>query len=206
MRYLKMLAIAAVAAMALTAFVGAGSASATVLCKTAIKEGCAESGWAYPVGTVVDLSLTGTTVTETTGGILADTCLQGTLKGETTNAGSSSETVDWNVSEMWSRECSRITTPLANGSLEVEWIPGTNNGTLIGRNTEVTKNTIFGTCNYGTVAGGNYYGTVNGGNPATVSTEAVFPKLAGNATCPADVRWTGSYAIPSPEPLYIAKN
>lgn len=206
MKYLKMLGLAVVAAMALMAFLGAGSASATVLCKTPLTSGCAESGWAYPVGTEVDLSLTGSTVTEATGGTVVDTCQEGTLGGETTNIGGSSETVDWNVSSMWSNSCTRPTFPLVNGSLEVHWISGTDNGTLVGRNTEVTKSTIFGTCTYGTAPTGTHFGTIVGGNPATVSVSSVFPLLKGAAACPQDVRWTGSYTITSPQPLYIATN
>ena len=47
MKYVKMLGLAAVAAMALMAFLGASSASATVLCKTHITSGCAAAGWDY---------------------------------------------------------------------------------------------------------------------------------------------------------------
>ena len=205
MKHLKILGLAAVAGMALVAFLGAGSASATVLCKTAVTEGCHAGGWAYPAGTEIDMSLEGTTSTSTTGGTLLDTCTEGTLRGETTNTGSSSETVDWNLSEMWSKNCTKTTDSIVNGALEVHWISGTDNGTLTVNGTQVTKNLgILGSCTYGPGAGGTELGTLIGGSPATVRVEAVLPKLAGGATCPPDVVWTGAYAVTSPEPLYIA--
>src|SRR3954447_8110709 len=56
MRTIKMLGLAAVMALAATAFLGAGSASATVLCGAAPSGGgCPEEG-AYPEGTTLEAS------------------------------------------------------------------------------------------------------------------------------------------------------
>ncbi len=206
MKYVKMLGLAVVAALALTAFFGAGSAAATVLCKTAMTEGCAASGWDYPVGTEIDMSLEGSTFTRATNGTLLDTCTEGTLRGLTTNTGSSSQTVDWNLTHMQSSSCSATTDSLVNGSLEVHWIPGTDNGTVTVTGTQVTKGLVFGTCVYGPGASGADLGTLTGGSPATLDVEAVLPKISGGVACPPDVVWVGAYIVTSPKPLYISNS
>lgn len=50
---MKIAGLAALAAMALMAFAGKGTASATVLCKTALKENCASVKWDYNLGTMI---------------------------------------------------------------------------------------------------------------------------------------------------------
>lgn len=54
MKHLNMLGLVAIATVALTTFLGSGSASATVLCKTELTQGCAANGWDYPVATVIE--------------------------------------------------------------------------------------------------------------------------------------------------------
>lgn len=204
MKYLKALGLAAVAAMVLTALIGAGSASATVLCKTALKEGCAASGWDYPTGTEIDISLVGTTSTSATGGELLDTCTEGTNKGSTTNTGGPSETVDWNLAEFWSKNCTVTTDTVNNGSLEVHWISGGTNGTVTVKGTQATK-ILFGvSCLYGPPSGGTTLGTLEGGSEPKLNVEAVLPKLTGSFICAPDVVWKGSYAVTSPQPLYVS--
>jgi hypothetical protein len=225
MKYLKMLGLAAVSAMALMAFLGAGTASATVLCKTAMTEGCAAAGWAYPAGTVIDSSLEGPAVLETTEGVEIDTCTEGTVKGATSNAGSSTETVSGNIEETedaggvktfpgltWGN-CTQTTDTLRSGSLEVHWIAGTDNGTVTGKNSRVTVNTFGVSCIFGTAGTGTHIGTLTATpknakgeteKQATLDIEAIVPKIEGGFLCPADARWTGSYRVTSPEPLHIS--
>src|SRR5215470_1129708 len=96
MKYVKMLGLAAVAAMGLMAFLGASTASATVACKTQLTANCHSSGWAYPAGTLWDASLEpgSTAILEaTSGGTLEDTCTESTVAGKQENTGSSSETI-----------------------------------------------------------------------------------------------------------------
>lgn len=75
MKYLKMLGLAAVAAAALMAFVGAGTASAKegVLCSTTSNP--CNSKWA--AGTVIDFSLKGSAVwTNAENGETLETCTE----------------------------------------------------------------------------------------------------------------------------------
>ena len=214
MKYVKMLGLAAVAAMVLMAFLGASSASATVLCKTPnTTTDCKESAWHYPTNTVIDSSLEETASLETTGGTVLDTCKGGTVKGKTTNTGSSTETVDGFIEQLTWSECTKTTNSLHNanpategtfGTLEIHWISNTDNGTVTGKNTRVTINTIFGSCTYGTEAGGNHIGTLTAGSMGTLHIEATIPLISGGGLCPPSGRWTGSYTITEPEPIYIA--
>ncbi|MGN6275323.1 MAG: hypothetical protein ACTHNP_05235 [Solirubrobacterales bacterium] len=205
MKYLKTLGLAALAAMALTASIGASSASATVLCKTALKEGCAASGWDYPAGTEIDISLVNTTSTSATSGELLDTCTEGTSKGSTANTGSSSETIAWSLSVFTSSTCTHTTDTIANGSLEVHWISGGTEGTVTVKGTQATKVILGGTsCTYGAGAEGVDLGKLTGGSPATLHVETALPKLAGSFICPGDVVWKGSYVVTSPQPLYVS--
>src|SRR5690242_744555 len=87
MKHLAKLGLAAVAAAALMAFLGAGTASATVLCKNNLNtETCSEK---YPVGTVGVASLTGSGVMETLSGTVVNTCTSSTAKETLQNEGSS---------------------------------------------------------------------------------------------------------------------
>src|SRR6187431_3678616 len=141
MRYLKMLGLAAVAAMALTAFFGAGSASATVLCKTTLTTGCA-GAWDHPSGTEVHAVLDAGEHATLIGFWANVTCRTSTVRGETTSTGSSSTTVTGHIDELTFGECDCGGTPgtahvttIANGTVEVHSISGSHNSTMTGAGT-----------------------------------------------------------------------
>ncbi len=207
MKYLKTLGLAAVAVVALMASVGASSASATVLCSTNVVLGCGGTAWAYPPNTIIELSqkTETTAILETTGGVILDTCTGSKGSGKVSNAGGASETVSGPIESLVWGTCSRTTHTLKIGSLEVHNISGTTNGTVTATGgTEVTINTIFGSCVFGSGAALDI-GKVTGGNPATVNTEkAVVPKISGNPACPAHGVLNAEYVITSPKPAFIS--
>jgi hypothetical protein len=191
MKYIKMLGLAAVAAMGLMAF--AGSASATELYNGATT---------LKAGTVLDFSLksgSSALLTETGGGTL-DTCTGGTVKGKITNAGSSTTTVTGeNTSITWSG-CTFPTTTVTLGKLEAHQVAATTNATLTAdAEIGVTINTVFfGSCVYGVKAGTDL-GLVTAGNPATFTANAVAIKLSGSAfACPETSKWQASYTSTEP--------
>jgi len=204
MKYIKMLSLAALAAMALMAVVGATTASATVLCKNSSNTTtCSED---YASGTAIEGTITsGTTaVLETSGGTVLDTCTESTVKGNTETTGGSSATVKGDIKTLTWGSCTRTTNTLAVGSLEIHHTAGSDNGTLTATGTtEVTIDTIFGSCVYGTGTGLNL-GTVVGGNPATLSINVGVPKISGNFACPATGIWTANYTVTSPKPLFVS--
>jgi hypothetical protein len=193
MKYLKILGLTAVAAMAMMAF--AGSASATAL------KGA--GGAALGAGTVIESSLTKPAVLETTGGEKLNECTGSTLAGKTSNAGSATETVRGTISTLSWSGCEKTTTTLKTGELEIHWISGTTNGTVTGKNSEVTINGIFGSsCVYGTGAGTDL-GVLNGGTPATIEINTIVPRISGGFLCPAEARWTAAYKVTNPGTLNV---
>jgi len=201
MKYVKMLGLAAVAAMALMAFVGAGTASATVLCETS--EHPTNCTKPYPKGTTIDATLEESAILETLGGTVLDTCTGSTVKGKTANAGGENEPVTGNIESLTWENCSRPTTTIVNGSLQIEWIPVSNNGVVSGKESQVTIATIFGSCTYG-LGAGTTLGTLIGGAEATIKIDAVVAKIAGNISCPAEARWTAAYKVTEPKPLWVS--
>lgn len=194
MKHVKILGLAAVAAMALMAFV-ASSASATVLTSPA--------GTKLPAGTVIEATLNGSAVLEETTGPTLDTCTASTVSGKTsaesgTPLTGNIETLDWGTE----LSCTAPTHTLVNGSLSVEATSG-GNGTLSGSGSKVTVG-IFGlSCIYGTGTG-TALGTVTGGNPATVTINAVINLIEGGIGCPKTTRWTATYTVTKPNPLFIS--
>lgn len=204
MKHFKVIGLAAVAAMALTAFLGAGSASATVLCKTQMTEGCAAAGWDYPIGTVIDASLEAETTLrlKNTSGTTLVTCTASTVKGETTNTGSATETVDGNASVLTFEGCDNPIHLVTPGSFEVHSIVGTDNGTVTANGVTVIL-TIFGvSCVYTT--DGTHAGVATGGSMGTVDFNTVLKKEVGGFLCPETIIWNGAYTVTSPEPLYVS--
>lgn len=193
----KMLGLAAVAAVAVTAFVGGGTASATVICKTNPGSSECPAGWDYPAGTEGLASIQGTATLETVGNppTVLDTCSGGTVKGTSQNTGGASETVKSILTALTWEGCSKTTETLAPGTGELHWIPGTNNGTVTTAGFEVTVNTIFGSCVYGAGAVGMDMGTVEGGT-GSLAINAIIPRLTG--PCPAESRFTATYVATKP--------
>jgi len=214
MKYVKMLGLAAVAAMALMAFLGAGTASATVLCKEAGKTtGCTND---FVKGQRIEATTTvGTTaILETTGGVVLDKCTGSKITGEIEVTGGAETTVSGPIDPLnketgksgleWG-ECSRTTHTLKVGKLEVHHITNTDNGTLTATGgIEVTINTIFGSCVFGTGEALDV-GKLTGGNPATINTEkTVVPKISGNAACPTHGVWNAQFTLTEPGSAWVS--
>jgi hypothetical protein len=195
MKYVKMLGLAAVAAMALMAFVGAGSASATVLCKTTTTP-C--GGGHISLGETITAHSTHVEL-RSTGGAFQSTCKKSTVSGPTTTTGSSTTTVKGSVAATaltWG-ECSEPVETLEGGNLEIHHITGTHNGTLTASGFKV-KVTIAGVgCKYSAGAGTDL-GTVTGGASPTLHINAIVNEVEPSFFCPDDAVWTGNYVSTTP--------
>lgn len=192
---------AAIAAMLLMALIGAGAASATVLCNESATTGCTS----YGKGAVLDSYLSETSTLSTTGGETLNTCASGTIEGKTSTAGSATETVKESIEELTWGSCTHTTDTITKGELEIHWISGTDNGTVTGRNISFTVNTSFGTCTYGTGESLDL-GTLTGGEVGAIDISAILVKTAGGFLCPSDAKWVANYSIASPRPLYIGES
>jgi hypothetical protein len=195
----KRLGLAALAAMALMAFLGASSAAATELFA---------KGETLEAGTTIHGTLTaGTSTLSTTDGkTLVDTCTGSTIDGTTSNA--EGEFVNISIGSLTWSGCSVTTDTLTNGSLSISWTEGLN-GTLTGAGSVVTANFAGVSCRYGT-GSGTHLGTVTGtmGNEGETGglmdvNAVINEQEPKHFICPDTTRWQASYGVINPAPFYV---
>lgn len=204
MKSLTMLGFVATAALALTALLGVGPASATVLCEEN-QIPCPE-GKIYPAGSTVSAGLEAETPTtfSATDGTLLDTCTGSTLAGPTANEGGAGKAITGALAKLAFTECSVATAVLELGSFSIQYkaIENKTAAILSFAGTRITIS-AFGlvSCTYGAGAG-TTIGTMTGGEPGKIGVAAVLNKVAGGFLCPATVKWAGSYEVTAPYPVY----
>lgn len=220
MKYLKMLGLTVVAAAAVMAFAGAGTASATVLCKTNTAP-CSEM---YSTGQEMAAEgETGNLILKA--GFAVVECKHGTVKGTQSNTGSASETVNYGLSEtgvvvetqnqkegLTFSECTGAVTVEKAGKLILHWISGTTNATVTSEGAKVKVVQAGVTCIYGTSeAGVTDVGTLTGSNVTggtpTMDVSAELKKEAGSSfLCASPAHWEGSYKVTTPMEGYAAES
>ncbi|MGN6276238.1 MAG: hypothetical protein ACTHNP_09970 [Solirubrobacterales bacterium] len=170
-----------------------------VLCSEGITEGCGAAGKDYAAGTPIELSSTSSGKL-VAGGITLDECTGSTIKGKTANTGGTEPVRITNEEISWGT-CTHKTTTTALGELELQWIAGTDNGTSKSNGTQVTVATIFGSCTYSAPD----LGTLVGGAEPTIEVKELSVKLV-SGPCPTETKWTQSFAVTSPKPLFVSKS
>jgi len=211
MKYIKVLGLAAVAALAMMASTGAGSASGTVLCKV-YKTPC-PVGQALPDKTVIDMTLKiGKSVAFLgPGKETVATCTTSTVKGKTTDEGGGENVpVQGNVEALTYETCSSGTIKVLKlGSFEVNYINSAENKTravLTSIGAEVTVVEVGSSCDFGTVSGATL-GILESDEavgPDLVE-EATFPKEEGGFLCPQLIVVKGEYKITEPAEIFFKK-
>jgi hypothetical protein len=202
MKYLKMFGLAAMAATALMAFVGAGTASATVLCKNNLNtEKCSEP---YPAGTKIEATSIGTAKLDTSFKTIE--CNKVSGSGKLLQAGSSTTTPVGGEGTVTFSECNCEVKVLKTGTGEIHHIAGTDNGTLTSTGAEATVScsTIFGTVHCIYASNNTDAGTLTGGNPAKEKVTMEVPRLPTSGLCSEQATVTAEYEVTSPKPLYVA--
>jgi hypothetical protein len=204
MKHLKMLVAAAVVATALMA-VTAGSASATVLCKTNTNP-CTEK---YPVGTAIKATVaTGTVIRMVDQiGFEMDRCTRGTMNGKIVNAGSSTEAVTDQVPyfEFPFQECVVRLGNVNYSEISIQSIAGTVNGSLKwgGSNGLVLdyEPEASVVCSYqsGSGAAG---GTLKGGSAPVIELSIQLTRVSGSCGA-STAKLTGTYTVTTPTPIYV---
>jgi hypothetical protein len=206
MKHLKMLGLAAIAALGLMAFVGAGTASATTLSTDAA------GAIHYEAGTEIHMTLkSGTSLlTETTGGAEIATCTGSTIKWKLEDpvvetAGKKFVSGTWvtgAINALAWEGCSQTTDNVTLGSLEIMRTTG-DAGTIVGKGTNVTFGVFGVSCTYGTNEG-TALGTIHGGAAPELAINVILARSAGNTLlCPASARLTGAYMFTSPHEVHI---
>jgi hypothetical protein len=198
MRYLKMAALAVLAAVAMTTVAATGSASATVYCSTTADPCPTAQKWFSLLNFRMAADATAVHLRDTSGNEL-DSCAESVINGTITNAGSSTSTTTASVEELTWSSCTFPTKTLAAGKLETHKIAGTSNGTVtLDGTTEVTINTVlFGSCIYGGAAGTDA-GVTTEGKPPVFHPNTVTKRKGTNFACPETAVWTGTYSLTSP--------
>lgn len=203
MRHLKTLAPLFIVAAAVTALAGAGTATATVLCKNNLNtETCSER---YPVGTEFKTHLTGLATLTTTFKNIS--CEEASGEGKLESEGSST-TTPWGKGTGTYGKCNCEVKVIRTGTIEVHYIAGTDNGTVTFKETEVTAgcSTIFGSvhCIFATGSGTDL-GTLSSGSPAKAEfKEANIPRLSTSSLCAEKAQLDATFEITTPNPLYVA--
>jgi len=210
MKYVKMLGLAAVAAAALMAFVGASTASATVLCSepgTGTPTGTTcPAGKAYGTATTgVHIHAVNTTTVKLDTTFKTVECTGSTITGDTNNEGGAGQSITGPEGTLTFTGCNCTVNVLKAGTLKIDWISGTHNGTLTSNGSEVTVScsTIFGNvhCIYETTE--DDLGDLTGGNPAIFHSTAVINKKPTSELCSKESTWTATYEVTEPKPLYV---
>jgi hypothetical protein len=208
MKKLKMFGLAVVAAVALGAFFGAGSAAATEACK-ATESPCPETKM-YKAGQEYHAVLKAGTVTTMTGA-LPVVCNKSTFRGSQENTGGATETLKIKGESLTFEECSvsglcatATMTMNIQPTIEVHSETTPDNGIVTSKNFTTTAVCGGITCKYaGEVTTGL---TLKGGNPATlVATKAPIPVEAESSEfwCGKKAEWDAEYEVTTPKPLWI---
>ncbi len=199
MRHLKIAGFVAVAAAALMAFIGAGTASATVFCSTTA-EPCPEAQkWLN--GTALDFTVPSeSSFLWENGGEAIETCKGVTLSAEIVNSGSASSTVKLSNKALTWSNCTYPNKTLALGGLEIHKIIGTSNAKVTAsEDITWTINTIFyGSCIFAWKAG-QEFGEITEGKPPVLHVNSTVEKVSGSDFgCPANGTLVGTLILTSP--------
>lgn len=210
MKYVKLLSLVG-AGVVLWAILGAGMASATVLCANKLQTNNCVGG-TYPATTEVHAVLKAGTVSKITTGFKNIECGHSTIKGKIEAAGGAAETIklpDTANNEklvLTFEECNCEVAPLAAGDLEIHQIAATDNGTVTSNGTETTVScsTIFGNvhCLYSTSNTDLEF--LRNGAPASFEFNVALVVLSTSSLCTQQATWTAEYEITSPNPLYVS--
>jgi hypothetical protein len=156
---------------------------------------------AYGKETTLDADLNGSAVFESAGSTIA-TCSGGTLKAKTKNAGSNAEPVTAGIEALTWSTCGQTTSTVAKGSLEIRRIGGSENGTVLGRDAQITLGISGTSCTYG-FGEESDLGTLTGKEAPVIDIDTELPRTAGGFLCPVSTRFKAEYKLTEPTPLYV---
>lgn len=208
MKQLKILGLAVVAIAAMTALLGAGSASATVLCKVSPTKGVCPSTSRYAAGTTFDAKATGATLETNTENV---TCK--TSSTSIKNTAESGSPLPGEVTLLTFGECTSssgaactVTSVGTPWSANLAWT-SLGNGTLTVANGGARVSCGFGflQCRFGAKS---LSLEVQGGNPGKVIANKVPLEMTaeeGFLKCPTEAKWTATYEATSPTAVWVAK-
>jgi hypothetical protein len=194
MRHLKMLGVAALMAAALTAVIGAGTASATTLCKENVSA-CPTASM-YSTGSTFHATLKTSTTATLAAGFSTISCTESTVHIITSSTGGSSGTpVTGTIAGLSFGSCGTATVKVLKlGSGAVNWTSGVS-GNLTGSGTEVEIAVGTTKCFYGGEIKSGL--TVTGGAPATgkATNVELVRQTGSSALCANPAKWNAEYVF-----------
>ena len=200
MKYPKAIGPALLATVAVAVLFAAPSAGATVLCKNTTTTPCSAK---YPAKTTLSFALqTGTSLVFEENlvegeGLTLDKCTSSAIASSTENEGGAGEAVKAKVeTKGWTwAGCSRNTITEAGGQFEIQWIPGSNHGTVIANKFKIRVETfLYGVCIF--LFEGADFGTLTEGMPAQLDVNAAVTEDV-NKNCPP-TRMTATFLATAP--------
>jgi hypothetical protein len=210
MKHLKILGLAAVAALALMAAVGAATASAeAVVCSTSptgmIPNAKCTTGLQVLNGTTIDTSLKPGTVVELTSTFDNIKCSQSTVQGTVTNSATGTGNIESmtfsGCTDSFGGNCTADTSASSTNKWPVTVTankePHNGSGTMTVSNITGKFVCPVGTCRY--TASSNSTG-ITGGEPATLTTTkaALTREEVSSFGCSSTATLTGAYTQTSP--------
>jgi hypothetical protein len=202
-----MLGLAAVAAAAAMAFIGASAASAAVLCNetpSGSPATCPEAA-VYPEGSIIE----GTAVNVRFTTSLANVnCQHSTSETETHNVGGSSERVIGTLTDLTFTECQTegltptnctVTAQSLPYRVEVDWLMGTHDGTFTVKHQLASGDPAM-TVMCSSLISCKLYSPqfdlpLTGGNPATITANEASIYPYEGLICPESASWDAIYQL-----------
>lgn len=201
MSYAKKAFLVAIAALACTAVLGTGSASATVLCKSSPSSHICPAADVYGAGTKISASSEGELRFKGGGESTIMTCTGSSFSASVVDAGSATSVASLGEVDYEFSGCSNPSAHIGNGVMGVAWTSGTHNGSATEQLGNRLQWTIFGSkCVYTMTVPV----AVKGGSSATLQfSQTNLVKYEGNLACPEAMKMEASFSVSSPAPLYV---
>jgi hypothetical protein len=203
MKHLRLIGLAGVVAMAAIEIGGAGTASATVLCK-ATESPCSETNL-IKKNAEFHADLEGRSVFSLTTGYIFESCTGGTLAAGLSSQGGAAATVivataasSWT----WTGCEAGGVSATAFGELEIHHIAGTDNGTVTAKGFGFKFTSLGSECVYVPASVGEL-GLVTGGASPKIHINSVFVESKENLSCIPDLVWKATYKITKPALFYV---
>jgi hypothetical protein len=194
MKYVKMLGLAAVAAMALAAFAGAGTASATTVCTSGTTTSPCLSGQKPYSGKIVAKLKAGTEAVLS--GSLSVKCKESVVSGTTNSSGVGT------IESATFKSCTTCPTVTSLTPWGAKAITGTApNGTMVVEKPVVHLEGCFGFAKC-TASATSVTLDVIGGTPAMVIAKAEPLTISGFG-CGTSGTWTAEYEVTTPTSLFL---
>ncbi len=219
MKHLKILGLAVVAAAALTAFVGVGSASATALCKVGnmTTNTCTS---AYPSGTVIkgNTGAAGTRKAKLVTSLATVICDSEAIGNTTSAATSGAAVLPGEITTLSFTNCivegtSQTCTVTTNASpwpSEATWTGSTAGNLKVKKSASGNKPGATVVC--GTIINCEFNkeevtlpATSTEAGAASLVASGIELAVGAGTKCPKSAKWTATYNLSSPTPLFIEK-